>query len=148
VETEQAAATITGLGAGEVNTSLPSASAPLTIPTVTPVDTRGAGSGAGAPGGVQPVTSPNSLTTTTPPSVPVVTPASLTVPAPVSTLSSIPTWAWVLGGVAIAGIIGAIIWAATRETGGAPALKENPLPRTWKRKKNGRKSQERRRRYR
>ena len=110
----------------------------------------GAGGNSEATQIVEPYTAPRSLPTTTSPSVPVAapaTPASLTVPAPVSTLSSIPTWAWVLGGVAIAGIIGAIIWAATRETG-APASKENPLPRTWKRKKGSRRSQERRRRYR
>jgi hypothetical protein len=138
-----------GLGAGGISEATQIVE-PYIPSGPVPVDTRGAGSGAGASGGVQPVTTPSSLTTTTPASAPIAapaTPASLTVPAPVSTLSSIPTWAWVLGGVAIAGIIGAIIWAATRETG-APASKENPLPRTWKRKKGSRRSQERRRRYR
>jgi hypothetical protein len=139
-----------GLGAGGISEATQIVE-PYIPSGPAPVDTRGAGSGAGAPGGVQPVTAPSSLTTTTPASAPIAapaTPASLTVPAPVSTLSSIPTWAWVLGGVAIAGIIGAIIWAATQSSSSGGASKPNPIPQTWKRKKGSRRSQERRRRYR
>jgi hypothetical protein len=75
------------------------------------------------------------LTTTPPVAAPVVDPAlpiqAAPVPAPTPTaMASVPTWAWVLGGVALLGIIGAVIWAATRETGAGAAAtsRPNPLP--------------------
>jgi hypothetical protein len=49
--------------------------------------------------------------------------------APTATASpSIPTWAWVVGGVSILGLIGAVVWAATQSGQTSPKTQENPAP--------------------
>jgi len=72
---------------------------------------------------VQPSTDPGTL-----PTYPVAAPVAPATPQP-SALSSVPTWAWVVGGVALLGIIGAIIWAVSQQSssGAKPASKPNPL---------------------
>lgn len=101
---------------------------------------------AGFPGPVPipgPVPAPAPIVTVPPTSVPApaTTPVTMTTPVaapglPVTTSTSpfanVPTWAWVLGGAALAGLIGFIIWSATRETMGA-ASRPNPLPAGYRR---------------
>jgi hypothetical protein len=124
-----------------------------------PLNLQAAGHAAGQAGYVTPTgpTLPGSVAP--PPSIPPAVAASSTglmLPTNLTNLppygvnpnsaSSVPTWAWILGGVGVIGILGVIFYAVSQSSGGASSASSdktsepNPLPRRRRRtRRRGRK---------
>jgi hypothetical protein len=56
--------------------------------------------------------------------------------------STVPTWAWVLGGVAVIGVLGAILYSVSKNAP-AGASEPNPLPRRRRRRRGSRRRRSR-----
>ena len=54
-------------------------------------------------------------------------PVAAPVAAPAAPASTVPTWAWVLGGAALLGLLGFIAWTAMRPAVAPAASRSNPL---------------------
>ena len=77
--------------------------------------------------GLNPVGSTAIVPTSFPGTLPLPT---YTAPVPVAAApatSSVPTWAWVLGGTALLGLLGFIAWSAMRPAVAPAGMKSNPL---------------------
>jgi len=92
-----------------------------------------------APGTYEPGV--NTLAPPSSPDVPV-SPGPMPAPMQPASTSSLPTWVYVVGGIAAIGLVGLVVWLATRPSSGAlPAATEgrrNPLPRSRRRSRRGR----------